>query len=108
MTPSDTIALKKVNSANLQFDNSGDTERAYDVSAATQVSNGRINSASGEVVKDGIQIADFSCHGSSDDNLTVNFQNVPISEQCAVLTAVQEFLSASRTYVRDMPSLMNI
>lgn len=102
------IVLRKTNSANVRLDNSGDTERVYDVAADTDISENTAGSFNGEVMRDGFQIAGFSCYGPSDDNLSINYQNVPASQQCAVLTAVQGFLAASRSFVGASPSLTGI
>ncbi len=102
------IVLRKMNSANVRLDNSGDPGRVYDVAADVNVGDGDITSSDGSVARDGFQIAGFSCYGPSDDNLSINYQNVPASQQCAVLTAVQGFLAASRSFVGASPSLTSI
>lgn len=107
-TTPDSIVLKKMNSANVRLDNSGGSGRTYEVSSNADVSGGEVTSFNGEVNKGGMQLANFSCYGSSDDNLSINYQSVAASEQCAVLTAVQEFLAASRAFVGNTPSLTNL
>lgn len=79
---SNPIVLRKMNSANVRLDNSGDPERVYDVAADTDISENTAGSFNGEVMRDGFQIAGFSCYGPSDDNLSINYQNVPASQQC--------------------------
>ena len=76
------IVLRKMNSANVRLDNSGDPGRVYDVAADVNVGDGDITSSDGSVARDGFQIAGFSCYGPSDDNLSINYQNVPASQQC--------------------------
>lgn len=105
---SSNIVLKKMNSANVRLDNSGDSDRIYDVAANADVSSGYVNSFNGEVMKDGVQIANFASNGTTDESLTVNYQGVAASQQCAVLTAVQEFLAASRSFVSANPSLASL
>lgn len=107
-TSSSNIVLKKMNSANVRLDNSGDSDRIYDVAANTDISENQANSFNGEVMKDDVQIANFSCYGTSDENLSINYQNVAASQQCAVLTAVQEFLAASRSFVSANPFLASL
>lgn len=105
---SSNIVLKKMNSANVRLDNSGDSDSVYGVGANVDISEGNATSFNGEVMKDSYQIANFSCYGTSDENLSINYQNVAASQQCAVLTAVQEFLAASRSFVSANPSLASL
>lgn len=106
-TTQNSIVLKKMNSANVRLDNSGDTDRVYEIASNTDVTSGVINSFNGEVCKDGSQVANFNSYGPN-ENLTVNFQVTPVDEQCAVLTAVQEFIAASRAYVSNAPALADM
>lgn len=92
----------RVTGRSLRVDNSGDASRAYSIEATVETrSGGRVENANGSVYREGAQAASFSCSGGSDDNLSVNFQNVAVSQQCAVLTEVQGFMAAVRDMVAE-------
>lgn len=92
----------RVTGRSLRVDNSGDASRAYSIEATVETgAGGRVENANGSVYREGAQAASFSCWGGSDDNLSVNFQNVAVSQQCAVLTEVQGFMAAVRDMVAE-------
>ncbi len=94
----------RVTGRSLRVDNSGDASRAYSIEATVETgagAGGRVENANGNVYREGAQAASFSCSGGSDDNLSVNFQNVAVSQQCAVLTEVQGFMAAVRDMVAE-------
>ena len=92
----------RVTGRSLRVDNSGDASRAYSIEATVEPgAGGRVENANGSVYREGAQAASFSCWGGSDDNLSVNFQNVGASQQCAVLTEVQGFMAAVRDMVAE-------
>lgn len=92
----------RVTGRSLRVDNSGDASRAYSIEATVETgAGGMVENANGSVYREGAQAASFSCWGGSDDNLSVNFQNVGASQQCAVLTEVQGFMAAVRDMVTE-------
>lgn len=107
-TTSNSIVLKRMNSANVRLDNSGDSERSYDVVANVGIAESQVTQFNGEVTKDGKQMGSFSCYGNNGDNLSINYQNVPVAEQGAMLTAVQDFLAESRAFVASSTSLTSL
>lgn len=92
----------KLNSANVKYDNSVDTERVYDIEANANFQEARIISFDGGVVKkDEIVKATFSKHGNNQEGLT--FQNVEREEKCAIIEAVDAFFAEVESAVKVSP-----
>ena len=92
----------KLNSANVKYDNSVDTERVYDIESNVNLQETRIISFDGGVVKkDGIVKATFSKHGNNQDGMT--FQNVEREEKCAIIEAVDAFFAEVESAVEVSP-----
>ena len=98
-----SVALVGLNSANVRFDNSKDSDRVFDVSANVDIASKSVNSFNGDVYKDGVYAANFTCYNASENanSLSINYQNLEVTQQCAVLDAVQEFIRATREFVAE-------
>ena len=92
----------KLNSANVKYDNSVDTERVYDIESNVNFQDGNIISFDGGVVrKDEVVKATFSKHGNNQEGLT--FQNVEREEKCAIIEAVDSFFADFELSVVESP-----
>lgn len=92
----------KLNSANVKYDNSVDTERVYDIESNVNFQDGNIISFDGGVVrKDEVVKATFSKHGNNQEGLT--FQNVEREEKCAIIEAVDSFFADIEVSVVESP-----
>lgn len=86
------VTYKELRSAKVHYDNSVDTAKVYDIAADANIENMNVTSYDqGTVTKDGAQVAYFSCY--SENNLSMNYQNVESANQCAILEAVNEFMT---------------
>ena len=78
----------KLNSANVKYDNSVDTERVYDIESNVNFQENRIISFDGGVVKkDEVVKATFSKYGNN--QLNVTFNNASVEDMCAALSAIE-------------------
>lgn len=92
----------KLNSANVKYDNSVDTERVYDIESNVNFQDGNIVSFDGGVVrKDEVVKATFSKYGENQEGLT--FQNVERVEKCAIIEAVDAFFADVEVSVVESP-----
>ena len=92
----------KLNSANVKYDNSVDTERVYDIESNVNFQDGNIVSFDGGVVrKDEVVKASFSKYGNNQESLT--FQNVESEEKCAIIEAVDAFFASVEESVVESP-----
>lgn len=92
----------KLNSANVKYDNSVDTERVYDIESNVNFQDGNIVSFDGGVVrKDEVVKATFSKYGNNQEGLT--FQNVERVEKCAIIEAVDAFFADVEVSVVESP-----
>lgn len=73
--------------------NRGNAERTYDVNAAVRtMQGGSIGSIEqGTVGKDGMQLANFTCHGGN--TLSINFNGVKDIDRPAILAEIEQFIS---------------
>lgn len=84
-----SIAL---NSANVRYNNANDEKRVYDIESDVNIKAQNVNGfESGVVKKDDIQVATFSMWGTRFDP---SFQNLEVTEMCAVLMAINEFIAS--------------
>lgn len=68
----------KLNSANVKYDNSVDTEKTYDISANVNINNTEVSSINdGYVLFTDTQVAQFNWYGKN--HLNVTYLNVEIS-----------------------------
>lgn len=93
----------KLNSANVKYDNSVDTERVYDIEANANLNENKVVSMDGGVVRlDGVQKASFNMHGSHQQN--INYNNVEdVKDKCAILMAIDAFISDVEAAVEVSP-----
>lgn len=92
----------KLNSANVKYDNSVDTERVYEIESNVNFQNGNIVSYDGGVVrKDAVVKATFSKYGNNQESLT--FQNVEREEKYAIIEAVDSFITEVEEAVEVSP-----
>lgn len=77
------------------IDNSTDESRAYDITADVSVyEQTRIDSiSSGNVFKDNVIVANFSCYGNT-DNINVQYTGVELAQQSTILEAIVSFVTS--------------
>lgn len=87
------------------IDNSGDANKAFNISAEAETTPGRLcNVHNGSVRNtEGEEIATFYRLGS--DNLTVTFRQPAESDKAAVLSAVEGFIAEAETADWDEPNV---
>lgn len=89
----------KLNSANVKYDNSVDTERVYDLECDVNIYNGEAGSLDAGVVKmSGVQVASFSYYDG--DRKTLNFNGLTEEDECKVLSAVNAFVADVKNSVK--------
>ena len=92
----------KLNSANVKYDNSVDTERVYDIESNVNFQYGNIVSFDGGVVrKDEVVKATFTKYGNNQESLT--FQNVEREEKFAIVEAVDAFFEEVQSAIEVSP-----
>lgn len=86
------VTSAKLNSANVQYNNSVDTERVYNIKGDVNIDNMSVTSINnGYVESNDIQIAVFSWYGQN--HLNITYMGVDLSVQCSINTAVNEFIT---------------
>lgn len=100
---SEKVNAVKLNSANVKYDNSVDTERVYDIEANANLNDSKVVSMDGGVVRlEGVQKASFNMYGNHQQN--VNFMGVEdVSEKCNILMAIDAFISNVESAVEVSP-----
>lgn len=109
-----TVGYVKLNSANVQIDNSNDTARDFDISANFNVSPSNASNPmssidNGNVVnKDGNVAATFNSYGGG--NFTMNYQggDQTAAQQQEILSAVQGFIASAKELIATTPVNVNI
>lgn len=96
----------KLNSANVKYDNSVDTERVYDIEANANLNENKVISMDGGVVRlEGVQKASFNMYGNHQQN--INYNNVEdVKDKCAILMAIDAFISEVEAAVEVSPLLL--
>lgn len=93
------ITKVALNSANIKFDNSGDTSRVYEITADCEITRknklGSYSSGEVKVLGGECNIATFS--GWNENQLNVTMDGVPEEEKDAVFKAVRLFVKELRT-----------
>lgn len=86
------VSAIKLNSAQVKYDNSVDTERVYDIEANANLNENKVVSMDGGVVRlDGVQKASFNMYGNHQQN--INYNNVEdVKDKCAILMAIDAFI----------------
>lgn len=93
----------KLNSANVKYDNSVDTERVYDIEANANLNGSKVVSMDGGVVRlEGVQKASFNMYGNHQQN--VNFMGIEdVRDKCNILMAIDAFISNVESAVEVSP-----
>ena len=92
----------KLNSANVKYDNSVDTERVYDIEANANLNENKMVSMDGGVVRlEGVQKASFSYYGDNSKN--ISFNGISEEEECQVLSAINTFVASVKESVSVSP-----
>ena len=93
----------RLNSANVKYDNSVDTERVYDIEANANLNDNKMVSMDCGVVRlDGAQKASFNMYGNRQQN--INYNNVEdVKDKCAILMAIDAFIAEVEAAVEVSP-----
>ena len=93
----------KLNSANVKYDNSVDTERVYDIEANANLNDGKVVSMDAGVVrKDDVMVASFSVYG--DHQMNINYMGVDsVSDKCNILMAIDTFVTEVESEIESNP-----
>lgn len=93
----------KLNSANVKYDNSVDTERVYEIEANANLNGNKVGSMDGGVVRlNGVQKASFNMYGNHLQN--INYNNVEdVKDKCAILMAIDAFIGDVEAAVEVSP-----
>lgn len=96
----DKVIYKELRNALVHVDNSGDSDRVYDISADIRLQGQTVIESyeSGSVMKDNAQVATFNCWGDI-SNISIQYYNVESQDQCGVLNAVTQFMEAVKDKV---------
>lgn len=99
----DKVKSVKLNSANVKYDNSVDTERVYDIEANANLNENKVVSMDGGVVRlEGVQKASFNMYGNHQQN--INYNNVKdVKDKCAILMAIDAFIGNVEDAVEVSP-----
>lgn len=100
---SEKVNAVKLNSANVKYDNSVDTERVYDIEANANLNDGEMVSMDGGVVRlEGVQKASFNLYGNHQQN--INYMGIEdVQEKCSILMAIDSFISEVESAVEVLP-----
>lgn len=100
---SEKVNAVKLNSANVKYDNSVDTERVYDIEANANLNGSKVVSMDGGVVRlDGVQKASFNLYGNHQQN--INYMGIEdVQEKCSILMAIDSFISEVESAVEVSP-----
>lgn len=94
------VTYKELKNALVHVDNSGDSDRVYDISADIRLQGQTVVESyeSGSVMKDNAQVATFNCWGDI-SNINIQYYNVESQDQYGVLNAVTQFMEAVKNKV---------
>ena len=85
-----------VESYQLRVSNASDEAKVYDINCTINVNNKTVgNIDGGMVMKNGVTVASFNRWDAN--NLNVTYMGVEAEEQCAITTAINEFIAAATT-----------
>ena len=100
---SEKVKAVKLNSANVKYDNSVDTERVYDIEANANLNDNKVVSMDGGAVRlEGVQKASFSLYGNHQVNY--NLMGVEdIDAQCNIIKAIHSFVTEVESAVEVSP-----
>lgn len=86
----------KVESYQLRVSNASDEARVYDISCTLNVNNNKVgNIDGGTVMKEGANVANFNRWDAN--SLNVTYMGIDTEAQCAVNTAINDFIEAATT-----------
>jgi hypothetical protein len=93
----------KLNSANVKYDNSVDTERVYDIESNANLNGDKVVSMDGGMVRlEGVQKASFNMYGNHQQN--INYNGVEdVKDKCAILMAIDSFITEVESAVEVSP-----
>lgn len=99
----DKVKSVKLNSANVKYDNSVDTERVYEIEVNANINENKVVSMDGGVVRlEGVQKASFNMYGNHQQN--INYNNVEdVKDKCAILMAIDAFIGDVEAAVEVSP-----
>lgn len=90
------ITRVALNSANIKFDNSGDTSRQYEITADCEITRknklGSYSSGEVKVVGKEASIATFNGYYGSNQSVHTS-QGVDTTAKCLIMTAIDDFLT---------------
>lgn len=90
------ITKVALNSANIKFDNSGDTSRVYEIVADCEITRknklGSYSSGEVKVVGEEATIATFNGYYGSNQSIHTS-QGVDTHAKCAIMAAIDDFLN---------------
>lgn len=93
----------KLNSANVRYDNSVDTERVYDIEVDANLRSNEVVSMDGGIVKkDEVIKASFNIYGNHQMNYSINGV-ADVEEQCAILVAINAFIKEVENSAEVLP-----
>ena len=90
----ENIVYKQLKNAKVHADNSGETDRTYDISADIQLNESGveyIEVGSISLKDNNITLASFNTYGIN--NLSVIFTSVEEDNMCTILTAINSFIT---------------
>lgn len=100
---SEKVNAVKLNSANVKYDNSVDTERVYNIEVNVNLNENEVVSMDGGVVRlEGVQKASFSLYGNH--QVHYNLMGVEdIDVQCNIIKAIHSFVNEVESAVEVSP-----
>lgn len=89
----------KTNSSNERFNNLNNESRVYDIEANVNVADNNVNNVdSGNVRKNGFQVANFNWWG--ENHLNIVYQGVNVEERNSINEAVDVFINEVKELVK--------
>ena len=90
----------RVNSSNERYNNLNDEQRVYDIEANVNIANDEVNNVdSGNVRKNGMNVAQFNWWG--ENHLNITYQGVDVEERNEVNIAVDTFINEVKESVKQ-------
>lgn len=87
----------ELNSANVRYNNANDEARVYDIESNVSIQGQNVNGFDGGIVKMGeTVVASFNAWGG---NVSPSFQNLEVTEMCAVLMAINDYIASVKETV---------
>ena len=87
----------ELNSANVRYNNANDEARVYDIESNVSIQGQNVNGFDGGIVKMGeTVVTSFNAWGG---NVSPSFQGLEVTEMCAVLMAINEYIASVKESV---------